>query len=97
MRRRSWTSPSPTWSWRPPDKARSIGRRYRDRMRTNAQQFGDAAEQLVADRLVAAGWSISLTDAAPTPIATARARIRGARRSRCPAERVFESRTPGIR
>jgi putative endonuclease len=27
-------------------------------MRTNAQQFGDAAEQLVADRLVAAGWSI---------------------------------------
>jgi len=27
-------------------------------MRTNAQQFGDAAEQLVADRLIAAGWSI---------------------------------------
>ncbi len=27
-------------------------------MRTNAQQFGDAAEQLVADRLVAGGWSI---------------------------------------
>jgi Holliday junction resolvase-like predicted endonuclease len=27
-------------------------------MRTNAQQFGDAAEQLVADRLVAAGWVI---------------------------------------
>jgi len=27
-------------------------------MRTNAQQFGDAAEALVADRLAAAGWSI---------------------------------------
>lgn len=27
-------------------------------MRTDAQQFGDAAEQLVADRLVAAGWFI---------------------------------------
>lgn len=27
-------------------------------MRTDAQQFGDAAEQLVADRLEAAGWSI---------------------------------------
>ena len=27
-------------------------------MRTNAQQFGDAAEQRVADRLAAAGWSI---------------------------------------
>ncbi len=27
-------------------------------MRTDAQQLGDAAEQLVADRLVAAGWSI---------------------------------------
>ena len=27
-------------------------------MRTEAQQFGDAAEQRVADRLTAAGWSI---------------------------------------
>ena len=27
-------------------------------MRTDAQQSGDAAEQLVADRLVAAGWTI---------------------------------------
>lgn len=27
-------------------------------MRTNAQRSGDAAEELVADRLAAAGWSI---------------------------------------
>jgi putative endonuclease len=27
-------------------------------MRTDAQQFGDAAEQLVADRLIAAGWGV---------------------------------------
>ena len=27
-------------------------------MRTDAQRMGDAAEQLVADRLLAAGWSI---------------------------------------
>lgn len=27
-------------------------------MRTNAQHSGDAAEQLVADRLIAEGWSI---------------------------------------
>ncbi|MEX1170543.1 MAG: YraN family protein [Chloroflexota bacterium] len=27
-------------------------------MRTNAQRSGDAAEELVADRLVTAGWSI---------------------------------------
>jgi len=27
-------------------------------MRTSAQRFGDAAEELVAERLVAAGWSI---------------------------------------
>lgn len=27
-------------------------------MRTDAQRSGDAAEQLVADRLVAAGWSV---------------------------------------
>ena len=37
------------------------------------------------------------TDAAPTPIATARRRISGASRSRWAIERVFESRTPGIR
>src|SRR5437899_407995 len=42
-------------------------------------------------------WSISRTDAAPTPTATARDRMIGARRSRCPIESVFESRTPGIR
>ena len=41
--------------------------------------------------------SMSATDAAPTPIATARRRMIGARRSRWPADRVFESRTPGIR
>src|SRR5258707_1284329 len=35
-------------------------------------------------------WSISRTDAAPTPTATARARMIGARRSRCPADRVGE-------
>ena len=49
-RLRNWSSP-------PPDKSGSIGRGYCDRMRTNAQQFGDAAEQFVADRLTAAGWS----------------------------------------
>jgi putative endonuclease len=27
-------------------------------MRTDAQRFGDAAEQVVADRLIAAGWAI---------------------------------------
>jgi putative endonuclease len=27
-------------------------------VRTDSQRFGDAAEQLVADRLIAAGWSI---------------------------------------
>ena len=42
-------------------------------------------------------WSISRTDAAPTPTATARLRINGASRSRWAADRVFESRTPGIR
>ena len=42
-------------------------------------------------------WSISRTDAAPTPTATARARISGASRSRWAADRVLESRTPGIR
>jgi hypothetical protein len=42
-------------------------------------------------------WSISRTEAAPMPIATARARISGASRSRCAADSVFESRTPGIR
>src|SRR5688572_28952846 len=42
-------------------------------------------------------WSISRTDAAPTPTATARRRMSGARRSRWAIERVLESRTPGIR
>src|SRR6185369_10426171 len=42
-------------------------------------------------------WSISRTDAAPTPTAVARARMIGARRSRWATDRVFESRTPGIR
>ena len=42
-------------------------------------------------------WSISRTDAAPTPTATARFRISGARRSRWAIDSVFESRTPGIR
>src|SRR5258706_9866679 len=41
--------------------------------------------------------SISATDAAPIPTAIARFRMTGARRSRCCAERVFESRTPGMR
>ena len=41
--------------------------------------------------------SISATDAAPTPTATARRRMIGASRSRWAADSVFESRTPGIR
>src|SRR5215212_435661 len=41
--------------------------------------------------------SISRTEAAPMPIATARRRMIGASRSRWAAERVLESRTPGIR
>src|SRR4051794_16841607 len=41
--------------------------------------------------------SISRTDAAPTPTAIARRRIRGASRSRWAMDNVFESRTPGIR
>src|ERR1044071_6951860 len=40
--------------------------------------------------------SISRTDAAPTPMATARRRMIGARRSRWAADSVLESRTPGI-
>src|SRR3954468_6517255 len=42
-------------------------------------------------------WSISRTEAAPTATATAFERMSGASRSRCCADRVFESRTPGIR
>src|SRR3954452_20200745 len=42
-------------------------------------------------------WSISRTEAAPTPTATARDRMTGARRSRWAGDSVFESRTPGIR
>src|SRR3990170_3427127 len=41
--------------------------------------------------------SISSTDAAPTPIATARGRISAASRSRCAADSVLESRTPAMR
>ncbi len=41
--------------------------------------------------------SISATEAAPTPTATARRRMIAASRSRWAADRVFESRTPGIR
>src|SRR4051812_10804077 len=41
--------------------------------------------------------SISRTDAAPSPTATARRRISGASRSRCCGESVLESRTPTMR
>src|SRR5215212_11574575 len=41
--------------------------------------------------------SISRTDAAPSATATARRRMMGASRSRWAADRVLESRTPGIR
>src|SRR5688572_6705310 len=41
--------------------------------------------------------SISRTEAAPTPTATARRRMSGASRSRWLGDSVFESRTPGIR
>src|SRR3990170_309040 len=41
--------------------------------------------------------SISTTDAAPTPTASARRRMIGSRRSRWAAESVFESRTPAMR
>ncbi len=41
--------------------------------------------------------SMSATDAAPTPTATARRRMTGASRSRWAADSVFESRTPGMR
>src|SRR3972149_104294 len=41
--------------------------------------------------------SISATDAAPTPTARARRRTSGASASRRAAERVLESRTPGVR
>ena len=41
--------------------------------------------------------SMSATDAAPSPTAIARRRMIGASRSRCAADSVLESRTPGIR
>lgn len=43
-------------AWR--DTSWSMAHRYGVRMRTKAQRSGDAAEEAVADRLVAAGWTI---------------------------------------
>jgi putative endonuclease len=52
----------PRWpSWPPgrsSDKRQARAAGYGARVRSDAQKSGDAAETLVADRLIAAGWTI---------------------------------------